>query len=236
MRPAPLQFVPASVNNPGVGTSQRESDSREGKHRRNDKCQFDRLPIQWNAGGICPIPHAGPPESWIWIAMHLERMKTNKRVLIIDEDPEYRSQAMLALRREYLVSVAADGAAGFFKAVEFPPDLVVLEVLMANWSGMRTLQAFRNHPTLKKVPIVMVSTDASRATVIAAVQNGADDYVLKTAQHLEELPRKISRLLDRPSADEQFRTVPPPASHIGHAPSSSPPLTADQQSIIDGWE
>src|SRR5690348_4558550 len=143
----------------------------------------------------------------------------NKRVLVIDENPDYRSQVTIVLRRKYLVSVATGGAEGFFKAIEFPPDGVLLEVMMEDWSGLRTLQAFRGHAALKHIPVVMVSSDASRATVMAAIEAGADDYILKTPMHLEELPQKIAKLLDRGQATERRMDVPLPASHLGQAPS-----------------
>ena len=161
----------------------------------------------------------------------------NKRVLVIDENSNYRSRVTIVLRRNYLVSVATGGAEGFFKAIEFPPDVVLLEVMMEGWSGLRTLQAFRGHAALKHIPVVMVSSDASRATVMAAIEAGADDYVLKTPMHFEELPQKIARLLDRTHVPERRADVPLPASHLGQAPSlASQPESRDQQAILDSWE
>lgn len=161
----------------------------------------------------------------------------NKRVLVIDENSNYRSRLTVLLRRNYLVSVANGGSEGFLKAVEFPPDLVLVELMMDGWNGLQTLQAFRGHPALLHIPVIMVSSDASRATVMAAIEGGATDYVLKTPMHLEELPQRIARLLDRAQAPERRTNVPFPASHLGQAPSLARlPTGPEQQAILDGWD
>ncbi|HBL42050.1 MAG TPA: response regulator, partial [Planctomycetaceae bacterium] len=84
--------------------------------------------------------------------------KTNARVLVIDDDPLFRNLMVSFLRREYFVSVASDGSEGFHKALEYPPDIAIVDVQMAVWDGLQTLKAFRSHPTLAHTRIIMLTS------------------------------------------------------------------------------
>ena len=107
--------------------------------------------------------------------------KSNARILVIDDDPLFRNLMVSFLRREYFVSVASDGSEGFYKALEYPPDIAIVDVQMPVWDGLQTLKAFRSHPTLCKTKIIMLTSDASKGTVVAAIQGGANDYIIKTS-------------------------------------------------------
>src|SRR5262245_13194814 len=136
------------------------------------------------------------------------------RVLVIDDDPLFRSLITSILRRDFLVSVAADGSEGYYKAIEHPPQLAIIDVQMPGWDGLRTLQAIRAHQALAKVPVMMLTSDASRQTVMAAIQCGANDYVIKTTLSREELLKKTRRLAnvvpahENSAGDESFDLEP----------------------------
>lgn len=120
---------------------------------------------------------------------------SNPRILVIDDDPMFRSLVVSLLRKDYLVSVAGDGAEGFQKAREFTPDLMIVDVQMPGWDGIKTLSAMRGHPPLARVPVMMLTGDASRQTVVAAIKAGANDYIIKTGFSRLEFLEKIKRLL-----------------------------------------
>ncbi len=136
------------------------------------------------------------------------------RVLVIDDDPLFRSLITSILRRDYFVSVAADGSEGYYKAIEHPPQLIIIDVRMPGWDGLRTLQAIRAHQALAKVPVMMLTSDASRQTVVAAIQGGANDYVIKTALSRDELLKKTGRLVNLGPA-----LVNPPDGHAADSPT-----------------
>jgi DNA-binding response OmpR family regulator len=118
------------------------------------------------------------------------------RVLIIDDDPLFRSLITSMLRRDFLVMVAADGSEGYYKALEHLPQVAIIDVQMPGWDGLRTVQAFRAHQALARVPVMMLTSDASRQTVVAAIQCGANDYVIKTTLSRDELLKKTRRLIN----------------------------------------
>ena len=119
--------------------------------------------------------------------------KSNARVLVIDDDPLFRNLMVSFLRREYIVSVASDGSEGFYKALEYPPDIAIVDVQMDVWDGLQTLKAFRTHPMLNQTKIIMLTSDASKETVVAAIQGGANDYIIKTSFSKMEFLDKVRK-------------------------------------------
>ncbi|WP_417378510.1 response regulator [Gimesia sp.] len=146
--------------------------------------------------------------------------KTNTRVLVIDDDPLFRNLMVSFLRREYFVSVASDGSEGFHKALEYPPDIAIVDVQMAIWDGLQTLKAFRSHPTLSQTKIIMLTSDASKETVIAAIQGGANDYIIKTSFSKSEFLEKVRRFA-QPGATRVANTP-----NSGKRQQSEPTATA----------
>ncbi len=115
------------------------------------------------------------------------------RVLIIDDDQMFRSLLTSILRKDFLVSVAASGEEGFAKAREHRPDVAVIDVQMPGWSGIDTLRMFHKDPSLAIVKTIMLTGDASKETVLAAVHSGADDYVIKSCFNKTEFVNKVRR-------------------------------------------
>jgi DNA-binding response OmpR family regulator len=178
------------------------------------------------------------------------------RILIVDDDPLFRSLITSMLRRDFLVMVAADGSEGYYKALEHLPQLAIIDVQMPGWDGLRTVQAFRAHQALAKVPVMMLTSDASRQTVVAAIQCGANDYVIKTTLSRDELLKKTRRLINLgpvragfPAAEAGDTEMPPtdvetgapaefPAATPGEAGSASDvgSEAAALQALMDNWE
>lgn len=149
-------------------------------------------------------------------------MATNRsRVLVIDDDPLFRSLITSMLRRDFFVSVASDGAEGYYKALEHPPQLAVIDIQMPGWDGLRTVQAFRAHQALARVPVMMLTSDAARQTVVAAIESGANEYVIKTTLSREELLKKARRLVNL----DPSRIAPVPVASAGAAEGA--PAAAD---------
>lgn len=150
--------------------------------------------------------------------------KSNARVLVIDDDPLFRNLMVSFLRREYIVSVASDGSEGFYKALEYPPDIAIVDVQMAVWDGLQTLKAFRSHPVLSQTKIIMLTSDASKETVVAAIQGGANDYIIKTSFSKSEFLEKV-RKFTQPDATRVANT---PNSSKRHQPVSVAAASSEQ--------
>ncbi len=155
-------------------------------------------------------------------------MNARHRILVIDDDPLFRGLIVSLLRSDYVVMVAKEGEEGFYKAIEVVPDVVVIDVNMPGWDGIRTVKALRGHRSTAHCRIMMLTGDAKRDTVVSAIQAGADDYLIKTSFTNRELQEKLGVLIDR---DEPTRV---------DAVDAEEPVTTDVnqklQEVIDGWE
>ena len=134
-----------------------------------------------------------------------------RQILVVDDDPLFRSLMVSVLRHDFAVTVASDGADGFYKALDHVPDAAVLDIQMPGWDGIKTLKAFRSHPALAHVKVVVLTSDASRETVLAAIQAGADDYIIKTAFSRDDFRQKLDQLLQKQSLSEMTHNVEPDA-------------------------
>lgn len=171
------------------------------------------------------------------------------RILVIDDDPLLRSLLVSMLRKDCLVAVASEGSEGFYKALEHPPDIALIDVQMPGWDGLKTLQAFRGHPALAHVRIMMLTADASKETVLAAIRAGSNDYVIKTTFSKHDFYQKLNRLIPgrivipteeatAATANASAQEAPAPQP-VATAATSSPKRGDDDsalQEVLDGWE
>ncbi len=83
-----------------------------------------------------------------------------KRILIVDDDPDLVLSVRMVLEANgYLVDEASSGAAGLEKMQSGAPDLVLMDVMMANpLDGYYTTQKIADDPALSSIPILMVSS------------------------------------------------------------------------------
>jgi len=122
-------------------------------------------------------------------------MSSRLRILVIDDDPMFRSVIVSLLRKNYIISVASDGESGFDKAQLHRPDLVIIDYQMPGWDGLQTLKAFRNDLRFQAVKTMMLTSDASKEVVLAAIQAGADSYIIKTTFNKNDFLAKVEQHL-----------------------------------------
>lgn len=163
------------------------------------------------------------------------------RALVMDDDPLFRTLLVAMLKRDYSVAVAADGSEGFYKALETPPAIAVVDIQMPGWDGLRTIKAFRDHNVLQRIPLLVLSSDATRGTVLAAISAGADDYVIKSSFTREELLQKLRTLRGVDVVASSVCAESTLAScgsdrEVGTATSSQRSQMDRVQEAIDAWE
>ena len=104
--------------------------------------------------------------------------KYRRRALIIDDDTMSRRILRGILLDDYeIVGEATNGKKGIELALELKPDIVCLDNVMPEMSGLDVLRAIRAQ--LPQTLILMVTGSADRETVQAALQGGADGFVIK---------------------------------------------------------
>ncbi len=128
----------------------------------------------------------------------------NKRILVVDDDPELRE-----LLRGYLggngfdVDVAEDGAAMRKRMAAAMPDLVILDLMLPGEDGLALCRALRAESAL---PILMLTARGEDTDRIVGLEMGADDYLPKPFNPRELLARIRSIL--RRAGENAAREAP----------------------------
>ena len=101
-------------------------------------------------------------------------------VLLVEDDPAARQGLELALRRlGYGVRAAATGEAAVDDLGQGPVDVVVLDVMLPGVDGFEVCRRLRR---VSNVPVIMLTARGDDFDVVAGLEAGADDYVVKPAE------------------------------------------------------
>lgn len=119
----------------------------------------------------------------------------NTKFLVVDDFSTMRRIIRNLLKELEFTNVdeAEDGVVALNKLRGAQFDFVVSDWNMPNMTGIELLRAIRADPTLKHLPVLMVTAEAKKENIIEAAQAGASGYVVKpfTAAVLEEKLNKI---------------------------------------------
>jgi two-component system, OmpR family, response regulator len=122
-------------------------------------------------------------------------------VLVVDDEPVLAELVSMALRYEgWDISTAGDGMSAISSARDNPPDVVVLDVMLPDMSGLDVLHELRQQ--IPGLPLLLLTAKDSVEDRIAGLTAGGDDYVTKPFS-LEEVVLRLRALLRRTGvADE----------------------------------
>lgn len=108
------------------------------------------------------------------------RVYSDIKVLVIDDSKTIRRTAETILQKEgFMVYTADDGFGSLSQLLTLMPDVIFIDVMMPRLDGYQTSALLKNHPKLKHIPIVMLSSkdglfDKAKGKVV-----GAFSYVTK---------------------------------------------------------
>jgi CheY-like chemotaxis protein len=92
------------------------------------------------------------------------------RILVVDDEPDQRFLLRRILQRAgHEVSEATDGAAALRAVREWPPDLVITDVMMPVMDGVELIRCLRGDPATAHIPILAASGDSHLADAADAV-------------------------------------------------------------------
>ena len=106
---------------------------------------------------------------------------TRWSVLVIEDDPDVFTLVSRLLAREgFDVTVATTRDEIVAQLRKSPmPDVAILDVNLPNANGFDILQRLKTHPTLKALPVIMLTGEAKRESVMRGLAGGADGYITK---------------------------------------------------------
>ncbi len=130
-------------------------------------------------------------------------------VLVVEDESALSTLLRYNLEREgYRVFEARDGEEALILADEVKPDLVVLDWMLPQLSGLEICRRLRGRGDMRNVPIVMLTARGEETDRIRGLDTGADDYIVKPFSMTEFLARlrAVMRRV-RPSLVEDIVTV-----------------------------
>ncbi len=118
-----------------------------------------------------------------------------KKILVVDDLPENVFMLQDRLENEgYEIITAYDGKAAVEKALSELPDLVLLDVMMPEMSGIEVLKFLTAEPTTSHIPVILVTAKSSAEDTKIGLEAGAFDYIKKPFNRVELIARVKSAL------------------------------------------
>jgi len=108
-------------------------------------------------------------------------MSTLQRILYVEDEPDIRAVAKLALEMVggFTVKVCSSGEEALREAVAFGPDMILLDVMMPGMDGPSTLKALRALPSLAELPVAFMTAKVQPAEVAHYKTLGARAVIAK---------------------------------------------------------
>jgi len=117
------------------------------------------------------------------------------RVLVVEDEAAQREVLAYNLEAEgFAVSRAQNGEEALLLINEDAPDIIVLDWMMPNLSGLEVCRRIKIRPETRGIPVIMLSARAEEVDKVRGLETGADDYVVKPYSVIELMARVRSQL------------------------------------------
>mgnify|MGYP002640480214 FL=1 len=116
-------------------------------------------------------------------------------VLVVEDEPAQREVLAFNLDAEgYDVVQAANGEEALIMVDEVMPDIIVLDWMMPNLSGIEVCRRLKMRPETRWISIIMLSAKSEEVDRVRGLETGADDYVIKPYSIVELMARVKAQL------------------------------------------
>ncbi len=132
-----------------------------------------------------------------------------RRVLVVDDDPVAREQVSVLLSEyDYRVETAPDGNTAIRQALDHPPDVMILDLMMPEMDGFAVLDRVRRESALRELPVLVLTAKdlnwGERMRLKAAVNRTIQKGTYDKAELLEGIESALARL-SREAGDDAVR-------------------------------
>lgn len=119
-----------------------------------------------------------------------------KKILLVEDDDGLANVYKMRLETEgFSVRRVPNGEDALAAAIEFKPDLIVLDVMMPKVSGFDVLDILRNTPETANIKVVMLTALSQESDKEKAEKLGADDYMVKSQVVIADVVERIKHHL-----------------------------------------
>jgi two-component system phosphate regulon response regulator PhoB len=137
----------------------------------------------------------------------------NAKVLVVDDQRDLLELLGMALGQEgYVVRTAASGAEAAASVAAEKPDLILLDILLGDTSGIKLTTRWKNDAETAHIPIILLTAKDSETDVIVGLSVGADDYITKpfsTRVLLARMEAVLRRVYPEPTTVREILSAGP---------------------------
>ena len=129
------------------------------------------------------------------------------KILIVEDERDIVDLLRYNLQAAgFETDAVRNGADALHRAVENPPDLILLDLMLPEVDGLIVCRLLKNDPRTKNIPIVMVTAKTEARDRVTGLELGADDYITKPFSPREVVLR-VSAVLRRIQAGKQAEST-----------------------------
>ena len=123
-------------------------------------------------------------------------MENKSKILVVDDNPDNLTIMNKILNEEYEVKTATTGEEALEIALDFQPDIILLDIMLPSIDGYEVCRRLRANPSFQETAIVMVSAKGMVSERYEGLRAGADDYIPKPFNE-EELLESVAFFLKK---------------------------------------
>ena len=132
---------------------------------------------------------------------------TNPKILIVDDEPfnvDYLEQELEELDCETIV--ASNRQEALDRVQSDSPDLILLDIMMPVMDGFEVLSHLKANPSMRDIPVIVISASSDLRSVVRGIQLGAEDYLPKPFEPIL-LHARISSSLEKKRMRDELRKL-----------------------------
>lgn len=135
------------------------------------------------------------------------------KVLIVDDNSDFRDFMSSCLALEYDIRTATDGVEAWTVVQEWHPDLVLSDLMMPQMDGKELCRLIKQTPLTAHIPVILLTARQAEESKLEGLQTGADDYVTKPF-NMEILALRIRKLIEWKRYSCEGKKLDPAPSNI----------------------
>lgn len=124
------------------------------------------------------------------------------KILVVDDSEEIRILVQKILGDKYILEMAENSEEALTKAIEFSPDLILLDIMMPDTSGYEICSQIKSRDEIKNTPIIFLSSKTGSNSRVTGYKLGAIQYIEKPFE-AEELKEVLNSVLMNISKTDQ---------------------------------
>ena len=125
-------------------------------------------------------------------------MEDRKKILLVEDELFIRELYQRVLQQaNFIVMTAVDGAEGLTLAQE-KPDLILLDIMLPKINGIEVLKKLKEDPSLKDIPVVLITNLGEESIINEAFKIGAQGYIMKMRLTPYEIVNRVKEFLENP--------------------------------------